>query len=85
MVKFSREASNPTKSCKAMGADLRVHYKNTYETARAIKGMTRALPWGSDPAQFLGGGAREAVVRLGDSTGFSNFASGQHKLVLLPH
>lgn len=40
MVKFSREPSNPAKSCKAMGADLRVHYKNTYETARAIKGMT---------------------------------------------
>mmetsp|Transcript_2709 Transcript_2709/g.6858 ORF Transcript_2709/g.6858 Transcript_2709/m.6858 type:complete len:186 (+) Transcript_2709:83-640(+) len=40
MVKFSREASNPSKACKAMGADLRVHYKNTYETANAIKGMT---------------------------------------------
>merc|ERR1712072_589136 len=25
--------------CKAMGVDLRVHYKNTYETAQAIKGM----------------------------------------------
>mmetsp|Transcript_9977 Transcript_9977/g.28974 ORF Transcript_9977/g.28974 Transcript_9977/m.28974 type:complete len:186 (-) Transcript_9977:90-647(-) len=43
MVRFSREASNPTKSCKAMGADLRVHYKNTYETARAIKGLSLAV------------------------------------------
>jgi large subunit ribosomal protein L17e len=39
MVKYSREAQNPSKSCKAMGVDLRVHYKNTYETAQAIKGM----------------------------------------------
>ena len=38
-MKYSREASNPSKSCKAMGVDLRVHYKNTYETAQAIKGM----------------------------------------------
>ena len=40
MVKYSREASNPSKSCKAMGVDLRVHFKNTYETAQAIKGMS---------------------------------------------
>mmetsp|Transcript_9812 Transcript_9812/g.26066 ORF Transcript_9812/g.26066 Transcript_9812/m.26066 type:complete len:186 (+) Transcript_9812:85-642(+) len=40
MVKYSREAKNGSKSCKAMGVDLRVHYKNTYETARAIKGMS---------------------------------------------
>merc|ERR1712085_242194 len=40
MVKYSREALNPTKSCKAQGVDLRVHYKNTYETANAIRGMT---------------------------------------------
>merc|ERR1719408_563682 len=40
MVKYSREAANPTKACKAAGVDLRVHYKNTYETAQAIKGMS---------------------------------------------
>mmetsp|Transcript_39837 Transcript_39837/g.115277 ORF Transcript_39837/g.115277 Transcript_39837/m.115277 type:complete len:186 (+) Transcript_39837:127-684(+) len=40
MVKYCTEPKNPTKSCKAMGVDLRVHYKNTYETGRAIKGMT---------------------------------------------
>jgi len=39
-MKYSREALNPTKACKAQGVDLRVHYKNTYETAQAIKGMT---------------------------------------------
>merc|ERR1711924_422639 len=40
MVKgYSREPTNPSKACKAMGVDLRVHYKNTYETGQAIKGM----------------------------------------------
>ena len=39
MVKYSREAKNPSKACKAMGVDLRVHYKNTYEAAQALKGM----------------------------------------------
>ncbi|RZB96216.1 60S ribosomal protein L17-2 [Glycine soja] len=36
-VKYSREPDNPTKSCKARGADLRVHFKNTRETAFAIR------------------------------------------------
>mmetsp|Transcript_25007 Transcript_25007/g.48619 ORF Transcript_25007/g.48619 Transcript_25007/m.48619 type:complete len:158 (-) Transcript_25007:256-729(-) len=31
--------TNPEKSCKASGKDLRVHFKNTRETAAAIKGM----------------------------------------------
>ncbi|CAK0896902.1 unnamed protein product [Prorocentrum cordatum] len=39
MGKYSREAANPSKACKAKGVDLRVHYKNTYEAAQAIKGM----------------------------------------------
>ena len=38
MVKYSREAINPAKSCKTMGVDLRVHFKNTYETCCALKG-----------------------------------------------
>ncbi|XP_064965409.1 large ribosomal subunit protein uL22-like [Musa acuminata AAA Group] len=37
MVKYSREPSNPTKSAKAMGRDMRVHFKNTRETAHAIR------------------------------------------------
>ncbi|XP_058078003.1 large ribosomal subunit protein uL22y-like [Magnolia sinica] len=37
MVKYSREPENPTKSCKARGSDLRVHFKNTRETAHAIR------------------------------------------------
>lgn len=39
-IKYSRESKNPSKACKAQGVDLRVHYKNTYETAQAIKGMS---------------------------------------------
>jgi len=31
---------NPSKSCKARGAYLRVHFKNTRETANAIRRMT---------------------------------------------
>merc|ERR1712137_369852 len=38
-AKYSKEADNPAKSCKAKGSSLRVHFKNTYETAMAIKGM----------------------------------------------
>jgi len=40
MVKYSREPENSTKSCKARGSDLRVHFKNTCVTAAAIRAMT---------------------------------------------
>merc|ERR1712121_140586 len=39
MTKYSTEPENPTKSCKARGSYLRVHFKNTWETAQAIKKM----------------------------------------------
>jgi len=39
MVKYCREPSNPSKACKAMGCDLRTHFKNTYEVCAAIRGM----------------------------------------------
>ena len=39
MVKYAREPEDATKSCKARGSDLRVHYKNMRETAMAIKKM----------------------------------------------
>ncbi|KAI4340643.1 hypothetical protein MLD38_025456 [Melastoma candidum] len=42
MVKYSREPENPTKSCKARGSDLRVHFKNTRETAFAIRKLPLA-------------------------------------------
>nr|XP_027097656.1 60S ribosomal protein L17-2-like isoform X2 [Coffea arabica] len=41
-VKYSREPDNPTKSCKARGSDLRVHFKNTRETAHAIRKLPLA-------------------------------------------
>jgi len=40
MVKYSKEPENTTKSCKASGSDLRVHFKNTCVTAAAIRAMT---------------------------------------------
>jgi len=40
MVKYSREPENSTKSCKARGSDLRVHFKNTAVTAAAIRAMS---------------------------------------------
>uniref|UniRef100_H2ZIS2 Large ribosomal subunit protein uL22 n=1 Tax=Ciona savignyi TaxID=51511 RepID=H2ZIS2_CIOSA len=39
MTRYSLDPENPAKSCKARGSDLRVHFKNTRETAQAIKGM----------------------------------------------
>lgn len=38
-IHYSRQPENSTKSCKARGSDLRVHFKNTHETAQAIKHM----------------------------------------------
>ena len=40
MTKYSKEPENSTKSCKASGSDLRVHFKNTCVTASAIKKMS---------------------------------------------
>jgi large subunit ribosomal protein L17e len=39
MVHYSLDSESPTKSCKSRGTDLRVHFKNTWETSQAIKGM----------------------------------------------
>jgi len=39
MARYSTEPENPTKSCKARGSNLRVHFKNTRETAQAVKKM----------------------------------------------
>ncbi|KAK8680254.1 hypothetical protein V6N13_109205 [Hibiscus sabdariffa] len=37
MVKYTKVPDNLTKSCKARGSDLTVHFKNTRKTAFAIK------------------------------------------------
>ncbi|EGW12761.1 60S ribosomal protein L17 [Cricetulus griseus] len=39
MVCYSLDPEDPTKPCKSRGSNLRVHFKNTHETAQAIKGM----------------------------------------------
>merc|ERR1711904_123395 len=40
MVKeYAQKPQDEASSCKAKGSDLRVHFKNTRETAMAIKGM----------------------------------------------
>ncbi|MCL4129868.1 UNVERIFIED_CONTAM: hypothetical protein GTU68_032832 [Idotea baltica] len=47
MVRFTKQPDNPTKSCKAKGSNLRVSFKNTCETANAIRTMPlgRALKY----------------------------------------
>ena len=39
MVHYSLDPENLTKSCKSRGSNLCVPFKNTHETAQAIKGM----------------------------------------------
>ena len=39
MTRYSREPENPSKSVKARGSYLRVHFKNTREVCHAIKFM----------------------------------------------
>mmetsp|Transcript_41055 Transcript_41055/g.36391 ORF Transcript_41055/g.36391 Transcript_41055/m.36391 type:complete len:185 (+) Transcript_41055:56-610(+) len=38
MGKFAREPAIPAKAVKACGRDVRVHFKNTFEAAAAIRG-----------------------------------------------
>ncbi|GLJ26510.1 hypothetical protein SUGI_0512660 [Cryptomeria japonica] len=80
MVKYSREPDNSTKSCKARGSDLRVHFKNTRETAQAIKKLPlgkakryledvlahkQAIPF----RRFCGGVGRTAQAKSRNSNG----------------
>merc|ERR1712146_46061 len=39
MGRYAAEESDPEKSCKTRGSYLRVHYKNTRETVKAVRGM----------------------------------------------
>ena len=39
MARYTLDTDNSTKSCKSGGSNLRVHFKNTWETGQAIKGM----------------------------------------------
>ncbi|KAL2484426.1 60S ribosomal protein L17-2 [Abeliophyllum distichum] len=80
MVKYSREPDNPTKSCKARGSDLRVHFKNTRETAHAIRKLklTKAKTYLEDVlahkqaipfTRFCGGVGRTAQAKNRHSNG----------------
>ena len=40
MGKYSRTPASLAKSAKSCGTDLRVHFKNTFEVAAAIRGMS---------------------------------------------
>ncbi|KAH7281064.1 hypothetical protein KP509_36G028400 [Ceratopteris richardii] len=80
MVKYSREPDNITKACKSRGSDLRVHFKNTRETAQAIKKLDlvkakryledviahkQAIPF----RRFCGGVGRTAQAKARHSNG----------------
>ncbi|KAM5315096.1 large ribosomal subunit protein uL22-like [Glossophaga mutica] len=39
MVHYSLDPENPIKSCRSRSSNLHVHFKNTHETAQAIKAM----------------------------------------------
>merc|ERR1711981_1526446 len=80
MVKeYAQKPQDEASSCKAKGSDLRVHFKNTRETAMAIKGMNlekakryledvvdkkRAIPF----RRFCGGVGRTAQAAAAGST-----------------
>lgn len=40
MGKYAREPENAAKSCKARGSNLHVHFKNTHQSAQAIRGLS---------------------------------------------
>ncbi|KAI3428207.1 hypothetical protein D9Q98_006587 [Chlorella vulgaris] len=40
MGKYARAAGNEAKAAKARGSDLRVHFKNSREAGKALKGLT---------------------------------------------
>merc|ERR1719198_21607 len=79
MVKYARDPANPTKSAKARGSDLRVHFKNTREGAMAIKkmGLYQAKQYLEDVLEhkrvivfrrFCGGVGRTAQAKNEGST-----------------
>ncbi|KAL4390475.1 hypothetical protein AHAS_Ahas03G0148800 [Arachis hypogaea] len=93
MVKYSREPVNPTKSCKARGSDLRVHFKNTRETAFAIRKLPlvkakryledvlahkQAIPF----RRFCGGVGRTAQAKNRHSNGQGRWPVKSAKFIL---
>jgi len=78
--KYAKEPDNPTKSCKARGSNLRVHFKNTREAAMALKGLSlpRAQKYLEDVLEkkkqivpfrhFTGGVGRKAQCKVFKTT-----------------
>ncbi|GMH33208.1 hypothetical protein BSKO_01042 [Bryopsis sp. KO-2023] len=94
MGKYAREALNPTKACRAKGADLRVHFKNTRETCMALKKMQldqaktyledvlahkRCIPF----RRFCGGVGRTGQAKVeGSTTGQGRWPKKSVEVVL---
>merc|ERR1711926_70974 len=75
MVRYAAEPDNATKAAKAKGSNLRVHFKNTRETAQAIKKMPlhRATAYLKNVVEqkeiipfrrFMGGVGRHAQAKV---------------------
>ncbi|KAG6766300.1 hypothetical protein POTOM_030374 [Populus tomentosa] len=92
-VKYSREPDNPTKSCKASGGDLRVHFKNTRETAFALRKLPlakakryledvlahkQAIPF----RRFCGGVGRTAQAKNRHSNGQGRWPAKSARFIL---
>ncbi|KAN0048064.1 hypothetical protein ACTA71_002456 [Dictyostelium dimigraforme] len=92
---YSKTPSNPEKSCKSRGSNLRIHFKNTRESAMAIKGMllTRAKAYLNNVLahrecipfrRFKGGVGRTGQAKIfGTSQGRWPKKSVEHILSLL--
>merc|ERR1712012_1015640 len=75
MGRYAKEPDNATKAAKARGSNLRVHFKNTRETAQAIKRMplNRATTYLKNVVEqkeiipfrrFMGGVGRHAQAKV---------------------
>merc|ERR1712150_238500 len=75
MTRYASEPDNATKTAKAKGSNLRVHFKNTRETAQAIKKMplNRAVKYLKNVVlhkeiipfrRFMGGVGRHAQAKV---------------------
>merc|ERR1712141_492564 len=80
MGRYAIEPDNATKAAKARGSNLRVHFKNTRETAQAIKKMplNRATTYLKNVIaqkeiipfrRFMGGGGRHAQAKVHSTSG----------------
>merc|ERR1711964_482494 len=95
MGRYAQEPDNPSKTAKARGSNLRVHFKNTRETAQAIKKMplSRATRYLKNVIaqkeiipfrRFMGGVGRHAQAKVhGTSQGRWPVKSAEFLLHLL--